>query len=129
MNRNHVIAITGLAFILGAGSALADEELEATMVVIAEADVGTPDVFIDSIELPAELIDGTASADNESANSADGLLQANGALGRRHLALDDAAAEVAAHFAEAAQDNAENSSRAEDARPDAPGDIPVPPGG
>ena len=123
MNRNHVIAITGLAFILGAGSALADEELEATMFVIAEADVGTPDVIVNGISLPAEAVDNT----EDSANLDHNLV--NEALTRRHLALDDAAAEVADHFTEAAQDNAENSSRAEDARPDAPGDIPVPPGG
>ena len=130
MNRNHVIAITGLAFILGAGNALAQEEedLDAT-ITIAEAEVETPDVFMQDISLPAELTDGTASADNESVNSDGGLQEATGALENRHTALDDAAAEVAAHFAEAAQDNAENSSRAEDARPDAPGDIPVPPGG
>jgi len=119
MNRNHVIAITGLAFILGAGSALADEELDATMFVIAEADVGTPEAIETGILLPADAVN--------NADVNEGLV--NEALTRRHLALDDAAAEVADHFTEAAQDNAENSSRAEDARPDAPGDIPVPPGG
>jgi len=127
MNRNHVIAITGLAFILGAGSAVAqdDEELDATITIIANAEVGTPDVFMQAISLPADAVDNA----DESVNSDGGLQEATGALENRQAALDDAAMEVAAHFSEAAQDNAENSSRAEDARPDAPGDIPVPPGG
>ena len=126
MNRNHVIAITGLALIFGAGSALADEELEATMFVIAEADVGTPDAIVNGIELPEDAVDNT----EDSANLDHNLV--NEALERRHTALDAAAEtvnEVTADFAEAAQDNAENSSRAEDARPDAPGEIQVPPGG
>ena len=128
MNRNHVIAITGLAFIFGAGNALADEELEATITVIANAEVETPDVFMQDISLPADAV---MNAD-ESGNSDGGLQEATGALENRHTALDAAAEtvnEVTADFAEAAQDAAENSSRAEDARPDAPGDIPVPPGG
>ena len=125
MNRNHVIAITGLAFILGAGSALTqdDEELDATITIIANAEVATPDVIVNGISLPADAVDNA----DQNANVDDNLV--NTALMHRQAALDDAAMEVAAHFAEAAQDNAENSSRAEDARPDAPGDIPVPPGG
>lgn len=125
MNRNHVIAITGLAFILGTGSALAqdDEELDATITIIANAEVATPDVIVNGISLPADAVDNA----DQNANVDDNLV--NTALMHRQAALDDAAMEVAAHFSEAAQDNAENSSRAEDARPDAPGDIPVPPGG
>ena len=125
MNRHHVIAIMGLAFMLGAGSALADDfEFEGTLsVIIGEAEVATPDVIVNGISLPAEAVDNT----EDSANLDHNLV--NEALTRRQAALDDAAAEVADHFTEAAQDNAENSSRAEDARPDAPGDIPVPPGG
>ena len=129
MNRNHVIAITGLALIFGAGSALADD-LEATITVIAEADVATPDVIMHGISLPDQLAE-NASGDNESANSDGGLGTATDSLANRQTGLDfavDAIEEVTSDFAEAAQDNAENSSRADDARPDAPGEIPVPPG-
>lgn len=126
MNRNHVIAITGLAFILGAGNALAqdeeDEVLDATMFVIGNADVGTPDVFVTGIPLPADAVDNA----DDSANVNVDLI--NTALGHRQMALEDAAA-ITADVAEAAQDKAENSSRAEDVRPDAPGERPVPPGG
>ncbi len=68
MNRNHVIAITGLAFVLGAGNALADEELEATMFVIAEADVGTPEAIVTGISLPAEAVDNTEDSANLDQN-------------------------------------------------------------
>ncbi len=130
MNRNHVIAITGLAFMLGAGSALAqdDEEFDGTITVIANAEVATPDVFMQDISLPANAVDNA----DESGNSDGGLQEATGALENRQTALDAAAEtvnEVTADFAEAVQDNAENSSRADDARPDAPGEIPVPPAG
>lgn len=125
MNRNHVIAITGLALMLGAGSALAqdDEEFDGTITVIANAEVETPDAIVNGISLPADAVDNA----DDSANINENLV--NDALMHRQAALDDAAMEVAAHFAEAVQDNAENSSRADDARPDAPGEIPVPPGG
>ncbi len=128
MNRNHVIAITGLAFTLGAGSALAqdDEDLDATITVIANAEVDTPDAIVNGIMLPADAVDNADDSANIDANLV------NEALANRQSALNAAAEtanEVTADFAEAVQDAAENSSRAEDVRPDAPGEIPVPPGG
>lgn len=122
MNRNHVIAITGLAFILGAGSALADD-LEATITVIAEADVATPDVIMHGIELPAAAL---TNADDSANVNADLV---NDALARRQAALDDAAAEVEAHFADAVDAAAEASSRAEDLPDAVPDGLPGQPGG
>ncbi len=129
MNRNHVIAITGLAFMLGAGTALAqdEEELDATISVMDSAEAATPDVFVTGILLPEDAVlnaDATANVDEELVNDA---------LARRQFGLDTAAAnaieEVTSDFAEAAQDAAENSSRAEEVRPDLPDDLPGQPGG
>lgn len=122
MNTKNGLAVAGLAIILAAGSALADEndELDGTIRLMGVAEADLPGAVTEDIMLPVSAAD-------------DGIDTANAARMRRENGLDIAASasadarDNAAAMAEAAQENAENRSRADDNNP--PDLPPGPPGG
>jgi len=130
MNRKHIFSITGLALMLAAGNALAqddDGDLDGTIRLMGHAEAELPDAVTKEITLP-----GDAEEDSDAVYaSADGLTTANEARWSREegLTIADEASEAAADFAEAAQDARENRSRTDDFTPDMPPDVPTPPGG
>ncbi|MEX0707244.1 MAG: hypothetical protein WD078_04725 [Woeseia sp.] len=143
MNSKYFISVAGLALVLAAGNVLAqdDDDLDGTMRPIGQADAELPAAVTEDITLP----DAVGEDSEAVAASADGLATANEARTLRKeggLAIADEASGGAAadardratDLAEAARDNADNRSRADDFRPETPDvpdrpEVPTPPTG
>lgn len=137
MKLSKITTLTSMALLLATSNVLAQEsdtsdtDLDATIRVMGAAEAELPEAVTKEIMLPAGVAEDSAAVEA----SAKGLATANEARLRREAGLqiaDDArenaaaeAGENAADAADAARENAEGRSRADDNRPD----TPVPPGG
>ena len=130
MRARYFQTLLTLAMLLGTGNALAqdaDDEMEATMRLMGEAEAELPDAVTKEIKLPDSLL----TKDPESAdieNSAKGHETANENRLRREEGLSNAeeAREHGAEMSEQAKENRENHGRSED-QPTPP-ENPGPPG-
>ena len=129
MNIISFRIMLALVLVLGTGHSLAqdtDEEMEATMRLMGNAEAELPYAVIKEIKLPNSLLD----RDSESPavdNSEDGHLSANENRKRREVGLTNAdlAREHGAEMSEQATEDRENRGRSED--PPSPPENPGPP--
>jgi hypothetical protein len=131
MNGKTIFAIAGLAFMFGAGSALAQDEdgTEATMSLMEHLDDKLPDAVINDIALPEHLMSGEGEdLTAAETNSDKGIMNANTNRDKREdgLGIADAASQHGFDMREAAEENRANLGRAEGNSPDTP-DVPEPP--
>lgn len=122
MNGKQILSVVGMALILAAGNAVAQDDgaLDDVTMRLMELRDEAPDAVIKTIALPANVdVDSEAVAASES-----GLNTANTARERRVAGLQMALDSIA-DAQNAANEAAENSSRADDNIPDnaqVPGD-------
>ena len=139
MKGKTIFAIAGLAFVFGAGNALAQDGdngdgTEATMSLMEHLDDKLPGAVINDVALPEHLM--SAEGEDPTAaetNSKNGIDTANASRDNASrdnrldgLGIADAASQQGFEMREAAQENRENMGRSEENRPDPP-DVPEPP--
>ena len=137
MKTRHAVFITSLMLLFSMSPVLAqdsdEDQLDATMRLMCNAEAQLPEAVIKTIELPAHLReDAAAASDSAASNSKKGHDQANAAREGRKQGLEAAAdaRDKAKDMKEAAKENRENHGRSEDLPdpPNRPDDVPNPSG-